>query len=260
MSHDRFFLDHGAIHDRMTRKHVGMQAEIGWQPRLLSLLNDMWEQITALERSGRTVAAPSPSLGESLRKITDIVDDEVDGYEMRGDDVDYMPTEHERILLSDFAYGLIENKDLIARLVRPHASPTAALGQKAEPTPYENALRWCYDRLEGAPEYLATPTEQATMYREIGNVLRGDESRAGTYKAGEFDSSAKILRRIASPVPASGEGVPHGFALVPTDYLVCAAWWLNHFMRSAPDHGDTVVNSLSVRLSELAAAPKGDTP
>jgi len=45
MNHDRFFLDHGAIHDRLTGKHVGMQAEIDWQPRLLSLLNDMWEQI-----------------------------------------------------------------------------------------------------------------------------------------------------------------------------------------------------------------------
>lgn len=71
-------------------------------------------------------AAPSPSLGEPLRKITDIVDEEVDGYEMRADNGDYTPTDHERALLSDFAYGLIENKDLIAWLVRHHASPTAA--------------------------------------------------------------------------------------------------------------------------------------
>jgi len=59
MSHGRFFLDHDAIHDRMTGKHVGMQAEIDWQPRLLSLLNDMWEQITALERSGLKAASPA---------------------------------------------------------------------------------------------------------------------------------------------------------------------------------------------------------
>lgn len=155
------------------------------------------------------------------------------------------------------------------------ASPTAALGQKAEPTPYENALRWCYDRLEGAPEYLATPTEQATMYREIGNVLRGDESRAGTYKAGEFDSSAKILRRIASPAPASGEGmnaageitgyVPSSLQKSIAERLMPEGWVIvprepTDAMKAACDNTPGPMTAYKAWQVMLAAAPvQGET-
>lgn len=91
-------------------------------------------------------AAPTPETNGPLPTITDIVDEEVDGYEMRGDDGDYMPTEHERMLLSDFAYGLIENKDLIAWLVRHHASPTAApnLAQPKSECECPQHGRWLY--------------------------------------------------------------------------------------------------------------------
>lgn len=58
---------------------------------------------------------------------------------------------------------------------------------------FVNALRWVYDRLEGAPEYQLTPAEQATTRREIGHVLEGKSSRAGDYEPGEYDESRRLM-------------------------------------------------------------------
>lgn len=95
-----------------------------------------------------------------------------------------------------------------AEAIRLHNLISPQPSAPGQPVAYENALRWCYDRLEGAPEYTLTPREQGNTYKEIGNVLRGIESAAGSYEAGEFDASAKIPRHIASPASASPSAQP----------------------------------------------------
>lgn len=176
MSHDRFFLDHGAIHDRMTRKHVGMQAEIGWQPRLLSLLNDMWEQITALERSGRTVAAPSPSLGEP--------DDVLDWQALA------KAENAEEVFMAFPRKTLVLCIKIFCDELERRASPTAAQGQKpvAIPMSVHEAAQACVDNF--------LPTTAHPTFKD--GLLRKIEQ----YFAPLF----------ASPVPADGWIMPEDSA------------------------------------------------
>ncbi len=45
MNKQRFFIDHGAIHDRVTGKHVAMiHTDDDWQKNLLELLNELWNR------------------------------------------------------------------------------------------------------------------------------------------------------------------------------------------------------------------------
>ena len=43
--------------------------------------------------------------------ITKYIEDYVEGYELRGDNGDYLPTEQEKFLIMDCIMGLIEEKE-----------------------------------------------------------------------------------------------------------------------------------------------------
>lgn len=66
---------------------------------------------------------------------------------------------------------------------------------------YRNALLWAFDRLSVTGGM--NPTEQRRTMKEIGNVLTGRTSPAGTYQPNDWDDSAKLG---ASTVPNGARG------------------------------------------------------
>jgi hypothetical protein len=61
-----------------------------------------------------------------------------------------------------------------------------------EKTAYRNALLWAFDRLSVTGGM--SPKEQRYTMQQIGNVLRGIPSPAGTYEPNEWDDSQTLLR------------------------------------------------------------------
>lgn len=240
MSHDRFFIDHGAIHDRMTGKHVGMQAEVEWQPRLLSLLNYMWEQITALERSGRIVAAPSPSLGEpkpapetarapktasvpvsELKELAEQLRSNT-CYQSQGD---YRAADALDKLI--YAHVDIENlpEEALQFFNLPVASPTAAQGQKpvAIPMSVHEAAQACVDNF--------LPTTAHPTFKD--GLLRKIEQ----YFAPLFASPAPADGFVKMDNPDYAEYLRKDWVMVPrepTEAMLAAGIFLRSGNRQRP--------------------------
>ena len=63
----------------------------------------------------RTPMKAKPGLSDLLADLSSFIREYVDGYEVRGDNGDYTPTEQERWLIHDCIMGLIAEQDFIEK-------------------------------------------------------------------------------------------------------------------------------------------------